>query len=127
MPMLTPTLALSPSKVNGARSISIIARATSLDGLDRIQSRQDSRELVPTEPAEERFARGAGCIFQKPVQPFGHLPQQRVARLVAEGVVDGFEAVEVEEHQGAAPRCAAIRAGASRLSFSRLGSRLTVS
>ena len=48
-------------------------------------------ELVPAEPGD-----GVPGADRRP-QPVGHLPQQRVAGLVAEGVVDRLEAVEVDE------------------------------
>ena len=52
----------------------------------------DDGELVPTEPRDARVGGG------DPLQPLRDDPQQLVTRLVAEGVVDRLEAVEVEQH-----------------------------
>ena len=54
---------------------------------------QDDRELVAPQPRHRIGTAGAG------LQPLGHLLQQLVAPVVAQGVVDVFEMVQVNEQQ----------------------------
>ena len=75
------------------------------------QVAQQHGELVAAEPGQGVAA------AQRLAQPGGHLPEQRVALVVAERVVDLLEAVEVDQQQ--ADELAAVagrrgRRGASR-------------
>ena len=61
-------------------------------------------------------------------QPARDLPQQRVAELVAEGVVDGLEAVEVEHQEGGALLVGGVEGRADQpSSAARLGSPVSSS
>ena len=67
-----------------------------LDRLDRVDALDQDDELVAAEPGDG--AVGAGDLEQ----PLGHLDEQGVADLVAEGVVDGLEPVDVQQEHGQA-------------------------
>ena len=107
MPMLAVQWMSSSSDLDGRR-----------DGLDELlrhaghaavvgEVGQDDDELVAAQ-ARHGVARRAA-----PAQPVGHLAQQHVAGLVAEAVVDGLEAVEVDEQHG--QRLAAALVAGQRL------------
>ena len=63
------------------------------------------RELVAAEPG------GGVPVPDRVLEPAGGLDQQFVAGLVADGVVDGLEAVEVDEEDGRAARRSGAAAG----------------
>ena len=101
-PMLTPTCSRMPSTVNGCRSSS---RSRSAQRLRLVQAGvgQQDGELVAAQPGEEV----AGP--QGRAQARADLPEQVVAGVVAEAVVDLLEAVEVEQQQrGRARRAVAV-------------------
>ena len=74
---------------------------TEARGLDRLHPSDDGDELVAPDPGEQTFA-GSALGRQQIAQALGHHPEQLVASLVPESVVDGFEAIEVEEEQRSA-------------------------
>ena len=93
-PMLVSTCRVMPSRWNGSASTSrIAARPPRAPPPRRWTSVQQHRELVAAEPGDRVLGPdGAG-------QPGGGDLEQPVAGVVAEGVVDLLEPVEVEQEQ----------------------------
>jgi hypothetical protein len=93
MPMLAPTKNSCPT-VTGASSrtyrifSAICETAVAANVLD------DNQELVTAEAANR-----IGFPHQ-PAEPPGHLAENAIADLVAKGVVDVLEAVEIDEQHG---------------------------
>ena len=91
MPVVAVTARVIPSIFDrlGYRGEEVPDYAKSLFGPDDV--RHDEGELVATEPGDSRSAAARAD------EAFGDLAQQPVARVVAQGVVDLLEAVEVQE------------------------------
>ena len=66
-----------------------------MDGVGKV--REQHRELVAAE------TRDAVAVTKRECQPGSDLTEQQVAVVVAEGVIDFFEAIEVEEQQADPP------------------------
>ena len=66
-------------------------------GLGRVDIVEDHHELVPAETRDGVV--GAGVLSQ----PLCYRRQQSVADTVAEGVVDRFEVVQVDQHHAGTP------------------------
>ena len=96
LPMTTPTLAVtlrsSDPTWNGARSAARTLSAIALALRWSDDALGDDRELVAAEAGHGVAAADDAA------QPLAHPDEQGVARVVAVGVVDRLEAVEVEEH-----------------------------
>ena len=107
MPMLVPILTSLPSISNGFAKISIIRSASSACGFALVGfAALNDGKFVAAEPCQH-----VGFPQQR-LEPGRCLPQQRVARGMAERIVDVLEAVEIEQQHGeriAAPALARRR------------------
>ena len=91
-PMLADSGTPMPVAVNGSENV-VCSRNASDSGLRAVAPLGQDDELVAAEP--RHGVAGPDLL----AQPLGHLAEQQVAELVAEGVVDHLEAVEVENQQ----------------------------
>src|SRR4051794_16183824 len=92
--------ASSTSPMRNGESNAVCIRSASAMPPPGVAVAGQDDELVPAEPADDVVSAGAGA------ESGGDVAQQLVAHLVAQGVVDGLEAVEVHEQHGdgASPR-----------------------
>ena len=84
-------------------------------------------ELIAADPRQ--LAAGAG-VGERAAEPLGHLAEERIAGLVAQGIVDALELVEIDEQQRHRRwRSSASRSDADRYSpiHSRFGSPVRAS
>ena len=107
MPMLPRTVSSRPSMRIGATERVQDAGGELVDLALGVGSGGQRHELVAAEPGHHLAGRGRAGL-----QPVGDLDEQPVARRVAEAVVDGLEAVEVEVAQ---PEAGARRRRRERL------------
>ena len=75
---------------NGSRIASIRSSAAARAG--RIHVERQDHELVAAHAGDGVFAQGAAYALR-------HFDQQQIAHVMAVDVVDGLEAVQVQEHQ----------------------------
>ena len=97
MPMLPRTVSSRPSMRTGREQRVHDARGEVVDLALGVGAGGQRHELVAAEPGDHLAGRGRAGL-----QPVGDLDQQPVAGRVAEAVVDGLEAVEVEVAQAEA-------------------------
>ena len=94
MPIDASTSSVSPWMANGSSSARCTARATSSRRGRAGDVREQDPELVAAEAGH-----GVG-LAQHTVQAGADLPQEEIARVMAEGVVDLLEPVEVDQEEG---------------------------
>ena len=92
-PMLTVRVSISPSMETRSRSALCRRSASASADVGTIAVRGDHDELVAAESGDQAAGR------RRPAQSFGEHPDEPVAGVVAEVVVDGLEPVEVEEQR----------------------------